>query len=203
MTDAEVETTETDEIESTDEEVETQETVEPTEEQDSGLKKALAAERKARRDAEKQFKALQQQLADKEKPADEQALEAARREGREEGQGKANERIVRSELKAAATGKVRNPALALKLIDTSAIDVDEDGEVDADAVNDAIVALLEEYPELAVDAAKFQGSADQGTKGRKTAPPQITREQLRSMSPDQIMQARSEGRLDQVLGIKK
>lgn len=202
MTDAEVETTETDEIESTDEVESQEESVEQTEDQDSGLKKALAAERKARRESDKALKVLQQQLADKDKPADEQAIEAARREAREEAQSKANERIVRSELKAAATGKVKNPALALKLIDTSEIDVSEDGDVDADAVNDAITTLLEEYPELAVDAAKFQGSADQGAKGRQTAPTQLTREQLKDMSPDQIMAARKDGRLDRVLGIK-
>jgi len=204
MTDTEaVETTETEEIETESaEEVESQDVDEVSEDQVSGLKKALAAERKAHRDAVKRAKAAELAVADKDKPADEQALDAARREAREEVLKKANERVVRSELKAAAAGKVKNPALALKLIDMSEIDVSDDGEVDADAVSDAITTLLDEYPELAVDAAKFGGSADQGSKGRQSAPSQLTREQIKDMTPAQIMEARAAGRLDRVLGIK-
>lgn len=206
MTDTEqVETTDTEENETeSTEEVESQETEEEvSEDQDSGLKKALAAERKARRDAEKRAKAAEQAVTDRDKPAEEQALEAARREAREEALGVANERIVRSEVKAAATGKVKNPALALKLIDTSAIEVGDDGEVDAEAVNDAINELLEQYPELAADGRKFAGSADQGAKGRSAKPAQLTRADLQNMTPDQINKARTEGRLDTLMGVSE
>lgn len=194
----EVETTETDDTASTEvAEVEEQAASEVSEDVDSGLKKALAAERKAHREAEKRAKALEAQLADRDKPAEEQALEAARREARAEALQAANERIVRSELKAAAAGKVTNPALALKLIDTSEIDVGDDGEVDADAVSDAIDALLSEYPELAVKAGKFQGTADQGAKGREVEKkPQLTREQIKSLSPEKLLEAEQNGQLE-------
>lgn len=197
-----VETTDTEENETeSTEEVESQDTEEVSEDQDSGLKKALAAERKARRDAEKRAKAAEQAVTDRDKPAEEQALEAARREAREEALVVANGRIVRSEVKAAATGKVKNPALALKLIDTSAIEVGDDGEVDAEAVNDAINDLLEQYPELAADGRKFAGSADQGAKGRSAKPPQLTRADLQKMTPEQINKARTDGRLNTLMGV--
>lgn len=137
----------------------------------AGAKKALASERTARKAAEKELARVKAELANKDKPADEQALESARAEARAEATEKANTRIVRAEVKAAAVGKVKNPALVLKLIDISEIEVDDDGEVDADAVNQAIADLIEQYPELTADGSKFSGSADQGARGREAKPP--------------------------------
>jgi len=197
-TDAEEETT--DEILEEEESTDTEATVEDA---DSGLKKALAAERKAHRDSERRAKALEQQLADKDKPADEVALDTARREAREEAMKAANERVIRSEVKAAATGKIKNPAIALKLIDTSEIEVGEDGEIDASQIDDAITALLEEYPELAADGRKF-GNADQGAERKSAKTPQMTQsefDQIKS-NPHAVMKAKTEGRLNALLGIE-
>lgn len=188
-------------------------TPEPEIDPDAGAKKALETERnarkesdKARKQAEKDLAALRQQLADKEKPAEEVALENARREGREEATKTANTALVRAELKAAATGKVKNPALALKLVDTSAIEVNADGEVDSDALNDAITKLITDYPELAADGSKFSGTADQGTKGKESRPAQISESELARMKAagddEGIVKARAEGRLNDILGIK-
>lgn len=172
---------------------------EPTEPADpsEGLRKALQAERAARREADKQRKALEQQLADKDKPADELAIEQARREAREEAQRSANERIARLEVKAALAGKVTNPALALRLIDTSAIEVDGDGEVDADAIESAIADLLAEAPELAVK--RFPGAADQGARGRATAPAQLSKSDLSKMTPEQIVAAYEAGQVNDLV----
>ncbi|MEV4777462.1 hypothetical protein [Microbacterium sp. LWH12-1.2] len=165
----------------------------------AGLKKALDAERKLHKEAAKRAAALEQQLADKDKPADELAIETARREAREEVQKSANERIARLEVKAALAGKVSNPALALRLIDTSAIEVDADGEVDADAIDAAIATLLADAPELAVKAARFQGGADQGTKGKASAPAQLSKSDLSNMTPEQIVAASEAGQLTSLL----
>lgn len=175
---------------------------EPVEDPNAGAKKALVAERTARKAAEKELAAFRAAAALKDKPAEEQALELARAEGRTEGTAKGNERLIRAEVKAAATGKVKNPALALKLIDMSGIDVDEDGEVDSDALNDAITALLAEYPELAADGSKFGGSADQGAKGKAHKPSQLTRQDLTKLTPDEVLQADRDGRLNTLKGIK-
>lgn len=188
-TEAETETTDTEQ-----ESEEGESTDEGQEDADSGLKKALAAERKARRDAERERNSLKQQLADKDKPADELAIEQARREAEQAVLEKANARIVRSELKAAAAGKVKRPDLLIKITDLSAIEVDENGDPDADALNDAITAFLEEYPEMSVEA-RSPGSADQGSQGRQAKPRQLTRDDLTKMQPEQIEQARKEGLL--------
>jgi hypothetical protein len=190
----EVETTETDQIEEVESEEQEQE-----EDPNSGLKKALAAERKAHKEASKRLRELEQERELANKAPDEQALELARREAAAEATTKANDRIVRAEIRAAAATRVKNPALAVKLIDTSAIEVDDDGEVDADALASAIDTLLTDYPELAVTAPGF-GSADQGAKGRAAAPKQLTDYDLEQMSPAEINKARREGRLDKLLG---
>ena len=189
----------------TPEEVEHEEA--PTELGDAG-KKALDAMKAARNAAKASEKAAiaravaaEAALANRDKPAEELAIAERIREATAAVTSKANERIVRSEVKLAAAGRVKNPALALKLIDTSEIDVNDDGEVDADALAAAIDTLLTDYPELAAKAPGF-GSADQGAKSRTAAPSQLTRSDLDSMSPEQINAARRSGRLDKVLGIK-
>jgi hypothetical protein len=166
----------------------------------AGAKKALVAERTARKAIEKELAALRAEIASKDKPAEEQALDAARREAAAEATQKAHERLIRAEVKAAATGKVKNPALALKLIDTSAIEVGDDGEVDSDALASAIEDLLTEYPELAADASKFGGGADQGAKGKASKPSQLTKAELSKLSPAEVLKAREDGRLDTLMG---
>jgi hypothetical protein len=200
MTDA-VETT--DEVEN--EEVETEEAVEveevEAEDPVAGLKKALAAERKAHRDESRRAKALEQQLADKDKPAEEAALDQARREAREEAMTASHARLVRAELKAALAGRVSNPAVALRLIDASEIEVTADGDVDSDSVAAAVDALLAEAPELA--SKRFSGTADQGTKGKSDKPSQMTHEEVKRLSAegrhDEIVKAEREGRLNDLM----
>lgn len=174
---------------------------------DKGAKAALVAEREARRqerDERKQMRveldALKQQLADRDKPAEELALEQARREAEQAVLEKANARIVRSELKAAAAGKVKRPDLLIKITDLSAIEVDENGDPDADALNDAITTFLEEYPELSVEA-RSPGSADQGSQRRQAKPPQLTNDDIDRMTPEEIETARKEGRLNKLMGV--
>jgi hypothetical protein len=174
---------------------------------DKGAKTALAAEREARRtekaearQVKAELEALRAQLADKDKTPDEQAIEQARREAREEAQTAFNQRLVQAELKAALAGKVNNAALALKVIDTSVIDIDATGEVDAQSVTDAIEAALSQYPELKpADVKKFTGTADQGTKGKAIRPHQLSREELAALSPEQRIQAHESGQLDDLL----
>lgn len=166
------------------------------------LKKALRAERDARKTAERERNTLRQQLEAKDKPAEEAALEAVRREAEMAANAKANERVAKAELRAAAAGKVSNLTALVRLVDVSKIEVDDDGTPSADDIEDAIAAFLTDYPEFAVDKSKFTGSADQGSKGRQTKPGQLTREQLKSMTPEQILKAQEEGLLNNVLGGK-
>lgn len=170
-------------------------------------KKAIDTMKQKLRDAEKRAREAAAEAAQfrreaelRDKPAEEQALEAARAEARAEANAKANERILRSELKAAAAGKLADPTDAALFIDLTQFDVSGDGDVDSDALNDAIADLIQRKPHLAAQKQnRFDGNADQGPK-REAGVQQITdREQLKSMSPEEIVKARNEGRLTKLL----
>lgn len=199
--------TETTETVATDEtETETTDVVEEVEDQEevadpaAGLKTALQKERQARKAAEKRARELEQERADRDKPDDEKKLDEVRREAAAEATAKANKRLIAAEFRSAAAKRVKDPRIAAKLVDLEGIEVDDDGEVDADGINAALDALLDEYPDLA--PSRFEGSADQGGKGKDVAQPakQLTRDDLKTMSPDAIIQAEKDGRLDRLKG---
>jgi hypothetical protein len=110
---------------------------------------------------------------------------------------KANARIVRAEIKAAAAGKFADPADAFAFLDPAKFEVSEDGEVDADEISDAIEELLTRKPHLAATAKRrFQGTGDGGASRKAaTGPTQLTRDALDKMSPAEIVKAKAEGRL--------
>lgn len=111
----------------------------------------------------------------------------------------ANGRIVRSELRASAKGKLADPNDAHLYIDLTNFDVSDNGEVDSAALDDAIDELLTRKPHLgAAPAKRFEGTADQGAN-RVNAPSQLTALQLQSMTPQEINAARRDGRLKSLL----
>jgi hypothetical protein len=113
-----------------------------------------------------------------EKPADDEPdvdPEEVQREAEAKATAKANERIVKAEVRASAAGKLSDPLDALKFLDLSKFEVDADGNVDTEEIDDAIVDLLEKKPYLAVPAQgerkRFKGSGDGGAKPNKPARP--------------------------------
>lgn len=172
-----------------------QEPAAPTAEDVKKLKEALAKERSANKLTAKELATLKAAQDAQNKTPEEQALEAARREGETAAQQRANERLVKAELKSAAKGKLANVADALVFIDVSSIEVGDDGEVDADALESAIDNLLTERPYLAPQGQKrFGGGVDQG--GQKAgAPKQLTRAELANMTPEAIVAAEEKGQL--------
>ena len=168
-------------------------------------------QKKVNTDLERKFKAAATEAANAKasadlatKPAEEQALEAARAEARTEATAKADVRILRSELKAAATGKLADPADAALYIDLSKFAVNEDGDVDADALNEAITDLIERKPHLAaVKQTRFDGAADQGARDKNATVAQWTEADLERATDDETVQAKAEGKLNSLLGIKK
>jgi hypothetical protein len=88
---------------------------------------------------------------------------------------KANERIIKAEIRASAVGKLADPKDALIFLDLSAFEVDADGNVDTEQIDDAIAVLLKNKPYLAVpaqgEAKRFKGSGDGGAKPNKPARP--------------------------------
>ncbi|MEU0245178.1 hypothetical protein ABZ192_12735 [Streptomyces sp. NPDC006235] len=116
---------------------------------------------------------------------------------------KLNARIVRAEIKAAAAGKLADPTDALALLDLSAFEVSDDGDVDAQKVSAAIEDLLTRKPHLAATAKpRFQGSGDGGAARKTSGPDQLTRADLKGKSPEFIAKAKADGRLNDLLGIK-
>lgn len=170
-------------------------TTAPTAEDVANLKAALEKERKANKLTSKELATLKAEREAQNKTPEENALEAARRDGESAATQRANERLVKSELRSAAKGKLSNVADALVFIDVASIEVGDDGEVDQGALDAAIATLLDERPYLGVTEQKrFQGGADQGG-GKSAAPKQLTRADLAGMSPAAIVAAEANGQL--------
>jgi hypothetical protein len=166
------------------------------------MKAERNAERARAREAQRELERIKAELALKDKPAEEQAIEAAKAEARAEATAAANARILKSELKAVAAGKLADPSDAALFIDLSEFSVDENGDVDIDALNDAITSLLERKPHLAAQKPnRFDGSGDQGGKS-KSKPSQLSRDDLKRMTPQQIVDAKAAGQLDRLLGFE-
>jgi len=123
------------------------------------MKASLAAEKKEKADLAKRLAELEL----KSKSAEEQAVEAARAEGRSEVKTNADTKILRSELKALATGKLADPADAALFINLADFTVSDDGDVDSDALSAAIADLITRKPHLAAPAQqRFEGGGDGG-----------------------------------------
>ncbi|GAA3854214.1 hypothetical protein GCM10023084_05510 [Streptomyces lacrimifluminis] len=163
-------------------------------------KRALASMKgkwKSERDKRKE---LEDQLA-QQGSADE--AETVRRKAEQDALAKANARILRAEVKAAAAGKLADPADAFKFLDLDQFEVDDDGNVDSDEVADAIDELIKSKPYLAAATAKrFQGTGDGGAARKASRPKQLSKQDLKTMTPEAIDQARIDGRLDDLMGGK-
>jgi hypothetical protein len=150
-------------------------------------KAKLKAERARRQAAEAK-------LAEKDKPADDKPdLEQA-------AMARVNRRVLRADIKAAATGKLADPTDALSLLNLDQFEADTDGEFDQDEIAEAIDDLITRKPHLAATQGggkRFQGGGDGGARKAATKP--ITDEQLKAMTPTQIEKAYSEGKLAHLL----
>jgi len=176
-------------------------------------KKALSEERRARREAERARRAAEQELASLREQMSQQGsggsgdggsanpgAEQIRREAEQAAVARANERILRAEIRAEAAGKLADPADALAHLDLSRLEVGDDGAVDKEEIADAISDLITRKPYLAAKASGFQGTGDGGSRGAGSGPKQVTESQFRAMTPEQKVQAREEGRLTALLG---
>lgn len=104
----------------------------------------LSEERKSRQK-------LETELADlkaKHQSSEEKAIDSARNEGRSEALASVNGRIVKSEIRAAAAGKVTNPEDAEALLGDLSRFIVKD-EVDTKAISTAIDELVKLKPYLA------------------------------------------------------
>lgn len=168
--------------------------------------KALEAIKEERRVLKEQLRSWSdlgvkpEEVAELLKTREGEAERQARREMERAAIAKANERLLAAEVRAAAKGVLADPADALKFLDLSTVEVGDDGTVDSSAIEAAIGDLVKSKPYLAAaQGVGSWGSADPGPRNGDVKG-QITREQLKSMSPEQIDQARREGRLARLMG---
>lgn len=140
---------------------------EPAGEEDKPLgpagEKALAAEKEKRKKTAAELREAKAEL-ERLRNGDDKAAAAAA-EAEKAAIKKANARILRSEVKAAAAGKLADPTDALRLLDLDQFEVGDDGEVDEAEIADAIAGLLKSKPYLAANGRpRFQGDVDQGAR---------------------------------------
>lgn len=166
-------------------------------------KRAKENEAGARRakELEAELEALRQaQMSEQEK-----ALEQAKREAAEAARGEVlgtvNARLFTAELKAATSGALLPAAaqdllvdttVALKLLGFDEIPVTSDGDIDSEAISQAVSSYVEARPHLAASATQTPGSVDQGA--RTTAP-------AKSID-DEIVEAEQAGDWDRARRLK-
>lgn len=114
----------------------------------------------------------------------------------------AEQRAQETALKAAviseaAKKNVIDPDVAVALIDKGALEFGEDGS--PMNVAELVDALLEQRPYLVAASGGSRGNADLGARSGGTGPQQVTREALARMSPQEVVKARQEGRLSDLL----
>ena len=163
------------------------------------MKTRLKAERDRRVAAEKK-------LADT--AGDDEATKA-KHEAETQALAKANGRILRSEIKAAAKGVLADPADAFKFIDLDQFEVDDDGNVDEDEVAAAIADLIKTKPYLAAAQgrqSRFTGTADQGARNaaQTSNDRQLTQADVSKLYAerkyDEIAAAQAAGRISSLFG---
>ena len=103
--------------------------------------------------------------------ADVDESDKVRREAEAAALAKANSRIIRAEVKAAAATRLADPADALNFLDLDSFEVDDDGDVDQDEIAQAIADLIARKPYLAAQggASKPKPDRSQGATGSGVA----------------------------------
>lgn len=119
----------------------------------------------------------------------ERAVEAARVAGRTEAMAEANARMFRSEVRAAAAGKLSaaavgdlliDDAAAMKLLKLPTIPVTATGDIDTEAISVAVAAFVAERPHLAGATPPAPPPPNPGLGPRPTPQQATVAEQIRA-----------------------
>lgn len=138
-------------------------------------KRALKAERDRAAQAEQRAKELEgerDKLKQAQMTAEEKAVEDAKAEARSEALATARQRILSSEVHAHAAGKLDNPQLAERLVDTDDL-IDDDLNVDTAKLTERIDRLIEDNPGLAPAKGTQAGSKDAGARSPGDSSPSM------------------------------
>lgn len=147
-----------------------------------------------------QLKAELDQLRAGQMSEQEKALEAARQEAadaaRAEVESSYRTRLDAADVKAAAA-KFADPADAVLFLNLDDLPRDATGALEPKALAEALDEILTSKPHLAAGKPS-QGSADGGSRGG--GPAQLTRDDLKTMTPEAIVEAKANGQLATLLG---
>lgn len=121
-----------------------------------------------RRKAEEFDRLAEERKTELEKERDRAAKEAEQRT-RDELEPTWKKRLLRSEVRAIAAGKLADPTDAISLLDLDSFELDEDGNVDEVKVAKAIEKLLETKPYLAANGARRRVDMDAGARTPATS----------------------------------
>lgn len=165
------------------------------------LLSAYEAEKTKRREQDIALRDLTAKFAEMQAKADGKEAEfLAAQEAqkvKDEALSGANQRILKSEVKAAAKGVLADPQDAYKFLDLDSFEVDSDGNVDESAIATALADLIAQKPYLAAQGGqRFKGTADGGARTDASKPSQLTKADMAGMSPEQIVEAHDAGRFD-------
>lgn len=140
-------------------------------------KKALSAERTARKAAEKEAAEHKAEIARLRRTN--AATKGTDLDGiKAEMRSEFTAQLVRAEVKAAASGRLTDPADALRLLDLDGLSAIDSGEIDEAAIKAAIDKLLTDKPYLAATSGEAQWG-DVGSGQRKTSESEPTSAQDR------------------------
>lgn len=167
-------------------------------------KKALDSMKGRWRDERERRKALEAEIAELKQGSgkkDDADLDAAIAKARADARAETLRERVLDRIEAKAAKLFADPEDAVALLGRRVEEFIDDGKVDTDEITEALEELLKKKPHLAAATAKrFQGGADGGArKGSK--PDQLTRDDLKKMTPQQIVKAQDEGRLNDLMGV--
>lgn len=168
-------------------------TPEPDKDWEAEAAKWKAMARKHENASANSLKELEQlraaQMTDSEK-----AIAEAEKRGRDAALKELRADMARTKLQAQAAGKVADVEALLEVVDVNRF-LTEDG-IDEEAIAAAIERLTKVAP--AQPAPKF-GTVELGPQGDR--PRQVSEAELARMTPEQIVEARSKGQLDDLLGV--
>lgn len=177
-------------------------------------KKALDAmkgkwqtERDARKERDAEIARLKAEIAgrtaDLAKKDDQPDLAKLREQAKAEAAAEVLRDRALDKIETKAAKLFADPEDARALLAASVDDFIDGGKLDVDAIEAALTELLAKKPHLAAQGGRrFEGSADGGARNGKTKPSQLSRDDMKRMSPREIVKARSEGRLDDLLSGK-
>lgn len=146
-------------------------------------------------------KALEAKMAAGTKDDDQQDPAEVRKQAQAEARAEVLRERALDKVETKAAKLFADPEDARALLASRVEDFVDDGQVDVDAINEALTDLLSKKPHLAAATAKrFQGGADGGArKGSGVA--QLTEQDIKRMTPQQIEKARLSGQLNNLLGV--